>query len=257
MRLTPTGILGTYFGKRALRHWDRLAEEVREADLDSLRAIRADARAVAQRINTIRHIADQRLALPVIGSNAMELPPSTDWSYRPELWTGPVSPSGHAPARRQNPFGREVTVYHDCHNDSICLRQLRNTRAEDMAPFGIKLDVFDFQGSFLSLVLQAPPEAVRGLRRRHVLRLGLRFESESPVGITARINLKHGPNTEQVDRPVDTGSADSATEFDLAYVPFKDDRADQLWIDLFLESPGMNEIRLRDLTLSRHLRAEI
>ena len=257
MRLTPTGIIGTYFGKRALRHWDRLAEEVREADLHSLRAIRAEARAVAQRLSTIRHIADQRLMLPAIGSSVMQLPPSTDWSYRPELWAGPISPSGHAPARRQNPFGGEVTLYHDCNNDSIALRQMRNTRAEDMAPFGVRLEVFDFTGSFLSLVLQAPPEAVRGLRRRHILRLGLRIESESPIAISARINLKHGPNTEQVDRPVDTEAAESATEFDLAYVPFKEDRVDQLWIDLFFEGPGMNQIMLRDLTLSRHLRAEI
>ena len=40
----------------------------------------------------------------------------------------------------------------------LTLRQIRNTRESDVAPFGLRMDVFRFDGSFLSLVIDLPEE---------------------------------------------------------------------------------------------------
>jgi uncharacterized protein DUF6478 len=252
-----TGKFGSYIQNRNLRKWERLADHARTAPLANLRDLRISARALGQRIGTVNHIAEARLIRPVIGSNAMDLPPSTDWSYRPDLWAGPVAPSGFAPAKNDTHIGKEVTLYHDCKRQMLSIRQVRNTDHTDLAPFGLQMDVFTFEGSFLSLVVKAPDDVVKGLTKKHILRLSLRAESERPLEMSARLNLKHGPNTEQVSKEIKLVTDESVVEFDLAYVPFTETRAEHIWFDLFFDSPSMNKTNLRDLTLSRHVRSSL
>jgi len=252
-----TGILTSVRQKRSLKHWQDMEGLAARTSLENLRSVRNMARQLRQRVNTVVHIADMRLALPVIGSNGIDVPLGSDWSHRPAAWSGPIFPAGHAPARNNARLGDSLTMYHDCKSPSVTVRQFRNTQVNDLAPFGIALDVFNFDGSFLSLVLQAPPEALAGLSKRHVLRVAVKASSERPMDMIARLNLKHGPNTEQVSQPLDLSLAQPATEFDLAYVPFNENKLEQIWIDLFFESPSMNRVEIRDFTLSRHTRAEL
>jgi len=236
-----------------------LEKHAQTASFEQLRDLRQMARQLRHRVNTVGFIADMRLTLPVIGSNAMTLPPNTDWSYRPEAWAGPIYPVGHAPIKNKTRLGKDLTIYHDCKSPDLSLRQIRNTDPEDLAPFRLALDVFKFDGTFLSLVLQAPPSTIVGLRKRHVIRLSLRTRSERPLEMSARLNLKHGPNTEQVSQDLDLYHNDGTvtTEFDLAYTRFNESRIEQIWLDLFFVSPSMNRVEIRDLTLSRHPRAEM
>ena len=257
MRRITTGLLSKYVQKRSLRRWERLARYARTTSLENLAPIREASRAIGNRAAIVNHITSARLMRPVLNSNAMDLPPSTDWSYRPELWAGPLSPSGYAPAKSETKIGGEVTIYHDCKLQMLSIRQIRNNHPNDLAPFGLTMDVFNFEGSFLSLVIKSSDDIVNELTKKHVLRLALRAESERPIEISARLNLKHGPNTEQVSKEITTSEQAEIVEFDLAYVPFSENRAEHIWFDLFFDSPSMNQINLRDLTLSRHIRSNI
>lgn len=60
------------------------------------------------------------------------------------------------------------------------------------------MDVFRFDGSFLSLVIDEPASAFEGLQRRHIVRVNLIIEVEKSIEIFARLNIKHAPNTEQL-----------------------------------------------------------
>jgi hypothetical protein len=46
-------------------------------------------------------------------------------------------------------------------------------------------------------------------------------------------------------------------EFDLAYTKLNEKRVDSMWLDLIFEGPQMNQVTLRDLTLSRRPRADV
>ena len=46
-------------------------------------------------------------------------------------------------------------------------------------------------------------------------------------------------------------------EFDLTYTKINEKRVEKLWIDLIFEGPEMNQIILRDVTVSRRPRAEL
>jgi hypothetical protein len=150
-----------------------------------------------------------------------------------------------------------ATIFHDCRRSELTVRQIRNTREADLAPFGFRMDVFRFDGSFLSLVIDMPDAAIEGLRIKHLVRLDVIVEMEKPLEIFARLNIKHGPNVEQIVRELPLGDEEVMVEFDLAYTRLNEKRVEKMWVDLIFEGPEMNQIILRDLTVSRRPRAEM
>ncbi len=111
-------------------------------------ATHARARELRRQIDKVLHVADGRLTLPLIGSNAIQKPLHSDWSHRPQLWRGPLSSPGIAAAATQSEISDEVRLFHDCKVSEQTLRQVRNTQQDDLAPFGLRIDVFQFDGSF-------------------------------------------------------------------------------------------------------------
>ncbi|MRU14993.1 hypothetical protein FDP25_06075 [Roseovarius sp. A21] len=242
--------------RRGVRRWKRAAQAVHGMRISQLRSERARARKLRYWLNELISVADNRLALPMIGSNTFSKPHGTDWAWRPALWREPLPVPGMSSVQSKSTLGREVTLFHDCQHSELTLRQLRNQREADLAPFGLRMDVFSFDGSFLSLVLNLPPEAVQGLTRRHLLRMDTIVEMEKPLEIFARLNIKHGPNTEQIVRELPLHSDEIMVEFDLAYSNLNEKRIERAWIDLIFENPQMSQVVLRDLTFSRRPRAE-
>ncbi|MEM9582259.1 MAG: DUF6478 family protein [Pseudomonadota bacterium] len=241
---------------RTLSRWDSAAHSAEQIDLSRLRQMRSQARQLRKRVDLVTHIADARLTLPRIGSNAIRKPAQSDWAYRPELWRGPISPVGLAAVENRTRIGNAATLYHDCTISELTLRQVRNTREADLAPFGVRMDVFKFDGSFLSLVLDLPDNAVDGLRRNHILRMEADIATEKPLEIFARLNIKYGPNVEQVVRELPMDGREMVVEFDLAHTKISEKRLERMWLDLIFEGPEMNEIALRDITFSRRPRAD-
>ncbi len=251
------GPLSGLIEKGTLRRWDRAARTIETLDPLELKALRNRARSLGRRVDQVLHVAEGRLALPLAGQAAIRRPMHSDWAWRPELWSGPVKGAGIASIKTKTEVGREAKVFHDCMLSELSIRQVRNTRAEDVAPFGVRMDVFRFDGSFLSLVVDLPPEGVDGLSRRNLVRLDIRVETEKPLEIFGRLNVRHGPNVEQLVREFSGSTGEYSVEFDLSATRMNDARVERAWLDLIFEGPEMNEIILRDVTMSRRPRAEI
>lgn len=251
------GFLSKLFHRRVLRHWQRAAAQAANMPLPQLRQQRNQARVLRGQLDRLIHIAEGRLALPQIGSSFFPRPHGTDWSWRPELWRGSMPTPGISSVPSKSKLGEEITLFHDCGVSELTLRQLRNSREVDLAPFGLRMDVFNFDGSFLSLVVDLPTEACKGLSRHHLVRIDSIIETEKPIEIFARLNIRHGPNTEQLVRELPLGEKDVTVEFDLAYSDLNEKRIERIWLDLIFEAPDMNQVVLRDLTFARHRRANI
>jgi len=251
------GFIDRVLQRRVQRRWNAVAEQADNLDLETLGSLRGRARAIRRQLDRVIHEAEHRLALPVIGSNAMRRPLGTDWSWRPTLWRGPIPVPGFSSVPGRALVCDGATVFHDCRQSELTVRQIRNTRQSDLAPFGFRMDVFRFDGSFLSLVVDLPPEAANGLKLRHLIRLDVIVEMEKPLEIFARLNIKHGPNVEQIVRELPLGDEEVMVEFDLAYTKINEKRVERMWVDLIFEGPEMNQIILRDVTFSRRPRAEL
>ncbi len=257
MPIPLPGPLDRYLQRRMIARWRRAVGDVPGMDLAALDRKNEAARKLHRQIGAFRLKADSRLALPRIGSTTFPKPPGTDWAWRPKPWRAAVVPGGIAPALSKMELTNELVIFHDCKCAEISLRQSRNSRDTDLAPFGIDLEVFHFQGSYLSLVIEIPQDSCVGLRKRHLIRLAALIERERPTKIYARLNVKNGPNTEQVLLTLPDDTSETMVEFDLAYSGMNEKRAERMWVDLMIESPAMNRISIRDLTLCRYPRAEI
>ena len=226
-------------------------------DVNALRRKRSQALRLQAHLDEVISVADGALALPVVGSKSFFTPHGTDWSWRPDVWRHSLPSKGMVAVQSKEKLGDELVLFHDCQHSELTLRQLRNMREKDLAPFGIRMDVFGFDGSFLSLVLDLPDAASDGLTRNHVFRMSTIVETEKPLEIFARLNVKHGPNTEQIVRELPINQEEVSVEFDLAYTQLNEKQLQKAWVDLIFEGPEMNQVILRDLNFSRRLRAEL
>jgi len=217
-----SGFLERALIRRARAFWSRAANSAQNTDLSVLRRRRTQAISLRQKL-------DELIALPRIGSSSFPKPPGTDWSWRPQLWRGDLPIKGLSAVPSETKLGDEVTVFHDCSVSELTLRQLRNTRESDLAPFGLRMDVFRFEGSFLSLALDLPESGREGLLRSHLLRFEAMVEAEASIEIFARLNVRHGPNTEEIVRKL----------------PLENDRV------------LVEQVTIRDVTFSRCPRAEL
>lgn len=251
------GFLDRFLHRRALRRWTDVANAARAMDPAALRGSVARAWALRRRLDTVIHEGGYRLALPVIGSNAIRRPLGTDWAWRGPLWSGPMPVPGMSSVPGRAEIAPGATLFHDCRRSELTIRQIRNNRESDLAPFGVRLDVFRFDGSFLSLAIDLPPEAVDGLRQTHIIRVDAIVEMEKPLEIFARLNVRHGPNTEQAVRELPLAAEEVMVEFDLAYMRINEKRVEKLWLDLIFEGPEMNQVILRDVTVTRRPRAAL
>lgn len=243
--------------RRALRYWVDVADGAVDADLDALRDLRASARQTRRAVGRVLHIADGRLALPLLGSNAMKRLAGADWMWRPELWRGPIEPCGIAGIKPRSSFGSELTIHHDCPLSEITFRQYRNKGQGDLAPFGAVLDVLGFEGSYLSLLVDLPKEAVETLTKRHIFRVEMIAARDRDITLYARMNVKNGPNTEQIAAKLEDADQGVMADFDLGFTKINEKRVERLWLEIFFEAPAMSCVTLRDLTISRRPRAEV
>ena len=109
---------------RTLRRWRRFARSAKSSDLTTLRVRRNHARQLRSHLDAVIHEADGQLALPRIGTSFFPTPHGTDWSWRPELWRGPLPVLGLSSVPTKSKLGDEVTLFHDCDFSELTLRQL-------------------------------------------------------------------------------------------------------------------------------------
>lgn len=249
--------LEVWHQRRTEGRWVRLAEAAPELDGFDLRALRAEARGVRRQLDRVLQVADMRLAVPALTSGLPQMPLGTDWAWRPDLWRGALAEPGAVAATDRTPLGEGVALYHDCSLGEVVVRQVRNGKPEDRAPYGLAIDVFGFKGSFLSLALNLPAAAVEGLKSRHLVRAEMVIDSECPVKAFTRLNIKNGPNVAQPVSALPEAGRDKVAEFDLAYADLNDRRIERAWLDLILNEAAMTRIVIRDLVVSRRPRAEL
>jgi hypothetical protein len=237
--------------------WKQAADSAAGLDPFALRALRAEARDMRRSLDRVIHVADGRLALPALGAGLPRMPLGTDWTWRADLWRGPLPQRGAVAESGRTGISDDLALYHDCQLGEVALRQLRNASEADRAPFGLALDVFGFRGSFLSLAVSLPPQAESGLKARHLIRLDAIIDSDRPLRAHARLNVKHGPDVAQLFSEIPSEGRERLVEFDLAYAGIDETRVTGAWLDLMFNDAANSRIILRDLVVARRPRAEI
>lgn len=238
--------------RRALALWYEAPQVLSQlAPSESARLI-TDAKTLHSALSKTLAHRPERKAPP------LDLPLQAEWGCRAGFLTTSVETPHVARPETGTVIAPDLRLYHDCLQREIIVTQ--NPHSSGPMPYSITLETLAFEGSFLSLVIELPPEAVQGLRVRHVVSAQLRIWAERDTRLFARINVRHGPNTEQQVNQIDLTAQDwqdRLVEFDLAYTRIAEKRVESMWLDLIVEKPAMNRVILGDVVLSRRPRAEI
>lgn len=231
--------------------------EARKGELGRLREIRSDVRALQQRLHNLAQAVSERVQLPLLGTNVIRQTEGADWLHRPQVWHVPLRPASFVGPTTRTQIGDGLTLFHDCPLREMTLRQIRNTREQDFAVFGLNFDIFNFEGSFLSLAIELPQEAIERLSSKHILSVEVDLEVEKPIEMYVRANIKHGPNIDQVIRELDQSRAPGVAEFDLTEIGIDPESLQKIWLDLIFDSPSMNMVLLRDVIIRRRISISI
>lgn len=205
-----------------------------------------------------RFLQDVRKAtiLPAIGSDAVKLPLECDWHWRPDLWRVPLPTPWLTSVTSKTSLVDQVTVYHDCPLCETTLRQKRNSSEGDLSAFSLLVDILRFEGSFFSLALGLPPSVLEGLGQHNILGFEVHLGVETPTACYMRLNIQHGPNTEQIVHEIARDKGAQTIEFDLGYANFDEERLENAWIDVIFDAPAMNSFEIRDFVAFRTRRAD-
>lgn len=261
IRLSHQSRLSRWLRRRAALQWASAAEALQDGGPRPPARMRAEAASLRRVLGRYLHLAEAASRPGDAATVPPDLPPGTDWHWRPPVLRGRIAPQGLAAAESGQRLSDRIALFHDCPRRSLILRQLSNGRAADLAPYGLALEVMGFAGSYLSLSIDLPPELHAGLAAHHVIRLDALLHVERPITVYGRLNIAQGPNTATVIRqmgdPVDGSDRARCVEFDLGIAELSPRPFDKLWLDLIFEAPYMNAITLSDAILSRHPRAEM
>lgn len=168
-----------------------------------------------------------------------------------------LSPPVLSRPKSGSPLGDDLQIFHDCSVRDLSVRQRRFSGGTDEAPFPIEIEVYQFEGSFLSIVQNLPDDLVHGAGDQDILELSFAISSESECDLFLRLNVRHGPNESQLTRSCHTAASRQVQSFDLAEAQLSHRSVDRIWIDVIFSDPAMNRIVVSDLIARRRARAQV
>ena len=240
--------------RRALADRALAVDKMRVRDI---RRARTDARSLRRDANELFRRTDDALRAPAPGAALPGLAARTEWAARNAALAGALFPAGYCPLEQATTLTPDFSVYHDGRHADLALRQVRTVSADGLSPFEIVCDCLAFDGTYLSFALALPEDAVAAISPHDLLRVHLTIEAERPVTAYGRLNIRHGPNTEEIVRDIDLRRPDSTLEYDLFYADMEADQISAVWVDLIFERPAMNRFALKEAVLSRRRRADV
>jgi len=255
--LLPMSLTDFMFKSMQFRRWGKAERETQTSPTGQSGRERTQARRLRRALNNISFVAEKRMTLPMIEATVFPKMHATDWSWRPSLWREQWDVPSLSPVKKKTALGDGMMLFHDGTRPDLSLRQVCNTDAAELAPFGFRLDVSHFEGSFLSLAMDLPGDVLNGLKKRHLIRMDAIVEIEEPLTIYARLNIKHGPNTAQLVRELPLETSQCHIEFDLFSSDFNEKRLERMWVDLIFGNRQRTQLTIHDLVFSRCPRAEV
>lgn len=181
--------------------------------------------------------------------DGFQIPPKTQWGFTASLQNGITQDGISGTILTGTSLGPHVTLHHAGDGAKFSVRQ------PDEYSGGLVFEFSEFTGDYFSLAFELPIEGVMALGRQDLLRLNLRTHASEPLKAYARLNLCHGPNTEQIVWMIDVGEGESFAEFDIFYTEFEQNRAASAWIDLIINDPAHKSIALEEVVILRRVRA--
>ena len=85
--------------------------------------------------------------------------------------------------------GTSIAVHHNDTDPELIVRQFKNMGVDDLAPYGLSVETYEFKGSFLSLAIDLPSEAAKGLTKNHIFEVEGKPSLDPPMPVFVWLNV--------------------------------------------------------------------
>ena len=150
---------------RSAAVWRDLERGVGAFSLGNIIALRGRAADLRRTLDTVIMQADRRIDQLRQGKTQMKMPDDADWGWRPDVFTTRLGQISSIVRSARHNVGASIAVHHNDTDPELIVRQFKNMGVDDLAPFGLSLQTYDFKGSFLSLAIDLPREAAEELTK--------------------------------------------------------------------------------------------
>ena len=134
-----------------------------------------------------------------------------------------------------------LTLYHDADAGRYSWQQTPDNK--------LKLTIYQFQGSYISLAIGIDEHAVRAMRHGGFLSVTQNVLSTRPLASFLRLNVQIDGRHEKMHQTFIVDRGDRTTCFDLDGLPGEFGPIDDAWLDLIFADPQMVEIVLTSLSI--------
>ena len=192
------GFLGRAISTASFKFWRRRLQRAAREKTAKLRQQRREALTLQTQLADVLERINDELHHRLGDSKTYRHGSNMLWSWRPELWTVPC-PSRSGPVVQSGArLTSNTKVFFDGGDCAVIFKQLRNDISQGFAPYGVALELFQFDGSFLSLAIDLSDSLCGTFAKDELIGLSGEIFAERATGFTVRLNIKHGPNTEQL-----------------------------------------------------------
>ena len=108
------------------------------------------------------------------------LPVTTDWVRRPKLWHSTLANPALSGLSSDTALSNGVKMFHDVQYTQITSRQIKQAAYRDAPAFGLSLDVYEFNGEYISLAIRLPYCVTETLSHRHLIRMDWHLTLRKP-----------------------------------------------------------------------------
>ena len=158
IKLIYFGYLGRALSAVYLKFWRNRLQRAAGEKTAKLRQQRREALALQRALGDVLPRINDELHHRLNRSKAYRHGSNMLWSWRPELWAAPC-PSAAGPVPQSGAhLASNTKVFFDDADCAVIIQQFRNDMSEAFAPYGVALELFQFEGSFLSLAIDLPDE---------------------------------------------------------------------------------------------------
>ena len=236
--------------------WRGLERGIDTFSLGNVISLRSRAADLRRSLDTVIMHADRRTDQLSQGKTQMKMPDDADWGWRPDVFATRLGQMSSVVKSARHDVGTSIAVHHNDTDPELIVRQFKNMGVDDLAPFGLSVETYEFKGSFLSLAIDLPSEAAMGLTKNHIFEVEGKLSLDHPMPVFVRSNVKHGPNVEELFQEIPHGANRLYLEFDLGYCDLHEARVENVWLDLIFDDPSMNRAKISDLVFYRRPRAK-
>ncbi|MEM6621154.1 MAG: DUF6478 family protein [Pseudomonadota bacterium] len=145
------------------------------------------------------------------------------------------------PLRYDNPSsGVELLPGLSCYHDAPHAEFATSV----LAPGSVRLTLYQFAGSYMSLAVMVPSAVRRAFRPGCLLQIGLEIEATRPLTTFLRLNVQNAQAVEVLHETIVVGRERRNVSFDLGSLRGTDSDVKSTWLDIILSDPEFCEIDL-------------